>query len=72
MDREELIEHAADLILNRSGRLPMEVKSLVPGLEFKGILSTKQWIDLTKILAPLATEVLIRIIEALEKRKIEK
>ena len=66
MDREELIEHAAHLILNRSGRLPMEVKSLVPGL------STKQWMELIKILAPLATEVLLRIIEALEKRKIEK
>ena len=61
MERKELIEHAADLILKRSGRLPKEVTCLAPGL------TTKQKDELMEILGTLAIEVLRWLIKILGK-----
>ena len=62
MERKELIEHAADLILKRSGRLPVEVKGILPGL------TTTQRGELIVILGTLAIDVLRWLIKILEEK----
>lgn len=64
MDREELIEHAAHLILNRSGRLPKTVTRIAPNLA-----RTADWVEIIEILGRLATKIIIIIITVLEKRQ---